>query len=82
MHRLISDHSVMTVSGVLACLPPLTTESPTTHPTVLSNILSLYIRMHAAVVLLTGVRLHPPGRTDKYLCRCFGAPACRVFLIT
>ena len=28
---------------------------------------------------LTGVRHHPPGRTDKTLCRCFGAPACRVF---
>jgi hypothetical protein len=27
---------------------------------------------------LTGVRLHPPGRTDKNLCRCFGAPARRV----
>ena len=26
-------------------------------------------------LLLTGVRLHPPGRTDKHLCRCFGAPA-------
>jgi len=26
-------------------------------------------------LLLTGVRLHPPGRTDKNLCRCFGAPA-------
>ena len=25
-------------------------------------------------LLLTGVRLHPPGRTDKNLCRCFGAP--------
>jgi hypothetical protein len=24
-------------------------------------------------------RLHPPGRTDKNLCRCFGAPARRVF---
>ena len=24
---------------------------------------------------LLGVRLHPPGRTDKNLCRCFGAPA-------
>ena len=23
--------------------------------------------------------LHPPGRTDKNLCRCFGAPARRVF---
>ena len=22
-------------------------------------------------LLLTGVRLHPPGRTDKNLCRCF-----------
>ena len=22
------------------------------------------------------------GRTDKNLCRCFGAPACRVLLIT
>ena len=30
-------------------------------------------------LLLTGVRHHPPGRTDKNLCRCFGAPACRVF---
>ena len=29
-------------------------------------------------LLLTGVRHHPPGRTDKNLCRCFGAPACRV----
>ena len=26
-------------------------------------------------LLLTDVRLHPPGRTDKILCRCFGAPA-------
>ena len=26
-------------------------------------------------LLLTGVLLHPPGRTDKNLCRCFGAPA-------
>jgi hypothetical protein len=31
---------------------------------------------------LTGVRHHPSRRTDKNLCRCFGAPACRVFLIT
>ena len=23
--------------------------------------------------------VHPPERTDKNLCRCFGAPACRVF---
>ena len=30
-------------------------------------------------LLLTGVRHHPPGRTDKNLCRCFGVPACRVF---
>ena len=30
-------------------------------------------------LLLTGVRHHPPGRTDKNLCRCFGAPACRIF---
>jgi hypothetical protein len=22
---------------------------------------------------------HPPGRTDKNLCRCLGAPACRIF---
>jgi hypothetical protein len=29
--------------------------------------------------VLTGVRLHPPGRTDKNLCRCLGAPARRVF---
>ena len=32
-----------------------------------------------APLLLTGVRHHPPGRTDKLSCRCFGAPACRVF---
>ena len=25
---------------------------------------------------------YPPGRTDKKLCRCFGAPARRVFPIT
>ena len=31
------------------------------------------------VPLLTGVRHHPPGRTDQNLCRCFGAPARRVF---
>ena len=30
-------------------------------------------------LLLTGVRHHPPGRTDKLFCRCFGAPARRVF---
>ena len=30
-------------------------------------------------LLLTGARLHPPGRTDKKLCRCFDAPARRVF---
>jgi hypothetical protein len=37
-------------------------------------------RSHAASCLLTyslgtGVRLHPPGRTDKNLCRCFPAAA-------
>ena len=36
--------------------------------------------LHTVVpLLLTGVRLHPPGRADKNLCRCFGAPARRVF---
>ena len=30
-------------------------------------------------LLWTGVRHHPPGRTDTNLCRCFGVPACRVF---
>ena len=30
-------------------------------------------------LLLTGVRLHPPRRTDKHLCRCFGAPATRTY---
>ena len=30
-------------------------------------------------LLLTGVSLHPPRRTDKNLCRCFGAPVRRVF---
>ena len=33
-------------------------------------------------LLWTGVQHHPPGRTDKNLCRCFGAPACRISLIT
>ena len=32
-------------------------------------------RITPVPLLLTGVRLHPPGRTDKHLCRCFGAPA-------
>jgi hypothetical protein len=32
----------------------------------------------SVTLLLTGVRHHPPGRTDKNLCRCFGAPDCRV----
>ena len=36
-------------------------------------------RITPVPLLLTGVRLHPPGRTDKNLCRCFGAPARRVF---
>ena len=37
------------------------------------------VSVNLVPLLLTGVRLHPPGRTDKNLCRCFGAPACRVF---
>ena len=44
------------------------------------------VSVNQVPLLLTGVRLHPPGRTDKNLCRCFGAPAthvrrphCRVF---
>ena len=36
----------------------------TLHPHVSVNLVPL---------LLTGVRHHPPGRTDKNLCRCFGA---------
>jgi hypothetical protein len=36
-------------------------------------------RITPVPLLLTGVRHHPPGRTDKHLCRCFGAPARRVF---
>ena len=35
--------------------------------------------MYILLLVRTGVRLHPPGRTDKNLCRCFGAPARRVF---
>ena len=31
-------------------------------------------------LLLTGVPHHPPGRTDKHLCRCFGAPFAGVSL--
>jgi len=27
----------------------------------------------------TPLNNHPPGRTDKNLCRCFGAPVRRVF---
>ena len=37
------------------------------------------VSVNLVPLLLTGVRLHPPGWTDKNLCRCFGAPACRVF---
>ena len=37
------------------------------------------VTVNLVPLLLTGVRHHPPGRTDKTLCRCFGAPACRVF---
>ena len=33
------------------------------------------VSVNQVPLLLTGVRLHPPGRTDKNLCRCFGAPA-------
>jgi hypothetical protein len=54
------------------------------------NSILQYLRMHTVSsssssitylphLDLTGVRLHPPGRTDKDLCRCFGAPARRVF---
>ena len=35
-------------------------------------------RITPVPLLLTGVRHHPPGRTDKNLCRCFGAPVRRV----
>jgi hypothetical protein len=37
------------------------------------------VSVNLVPLLWTGVRHHPPGRTDKNLCRCFGAPACRVF---
>ena len=37
------------------------------------------VSVNLVPLLLTGVRLHPPGRTDKNLCRCFGAPVRRVF---
>ena len=37
------------------------------------------VSVNLVPLLLTGVRHHPPGRTDKNLCRCFGAPARRVF---
>ena len=36
------------------------------------------VSVNQVPLLLTGVRLHPPGRTDKNLCRCFGAPATHV----
>ena len=36
-------------------------------------------RITPVPLLLTGVRHYPPGRTDKNLCRCFGAPVRRVF---
>ena len=42
-----------------------------------------YTDLTPVPLLLTGVRHHPPGRTDKIFGRCFGAPACRGFsLIT
>ena len=37
---------------------------------------SLFCPTCATGLLLTG--LHPPGRTDENLCRCFGAPATHV----
>ena len=40
---------------------------------------SLRVSVNLVPLLLTGVRLHPTGRTDKNLCRCFGAPGRRVF---
>ena len=40
------------------------------------------VSVNLVPLLLTGVLLHPSGRTDKNLCRCFGAPARRVSLIT
>ena len=36
-------------------------------------------REPSTTAVWTGVRHHPPGRTDKNLCRCVGALACRVF---
>jgi len=36
-------------------------------------------RYNLVPLLWTGVRLNPPGWTDKNLCRCFGAPARRIF---
>ena len=36
------------------------------------------VSVNLVPLLLTGVRLHPPGRTDKHLCLCFGAPATHV----
>ena len=36
------------------------------------------VSVNLVPLLWTGVRHHPPGRTDKNLCRV-GAPACRVF---
>ena len=37
------------------------------------------VNVNLVPLLLTGVRLHPPGRTDENLCRCFGAPATHAY---
>ena len=43
---------------------------------------SVSVNLASTPLLWTGVRHHPPGQTDKYLCRCFGAPAAGFSLIT
>ena len=71
-------------------LVPNTAPTPTQEHGVLAMLKAplylLTLLLHSAVTyLLSAVeccpaffRHHPPGRTDKKLCRCFGAPACRV----
>ena len=38
-----------------------------------------YVPSLIVPLLWTGIRHHPPGRTNKIFCRCFGAQACRGF---
>ena len=75
-HRNIGRGSCPKYSYLLACRKALSVcVCGLAFVAVSGSLIYIY-----RVYLLTSMhRLHPPGRNDKNLCRCFGAPACRVF---